>query len=56
MASVKLLAGEDMRDELIEASQPEPELVASDGPDDLSDEAANQASEGGGTEEPVEVS
>lgn len=56
MASVKLLAGEDMRDELIEASQPEPELVASDGPDDLSDEAANQPSEGGGTEEPAEVS
>ncbi len=56
MASVKLLAGEDMRDELIEAPQSESDPVPSDELSDSSVESDDVPSEGDDTEEPAEVS
>ena len=55
MASVKLLAGEDMRDEIVEASQTESASVTPDEPADSSGEPLDQVSEDDGTEEPAEV-
>ena len=56
MASVKLLAGEDMRDELIEAPQSESDPVPSDELSDSSVESDDVPSEGDETGEPAEVS
>ena len=55
MASVKLLAGEDMRDEIVEASQTESASVMPDELADSSGEPLDQVSEDDGTEEPAEV-